>query len=199
MPNYGTHQPDDSGRDTLNLHGPSDTTRVTANISPSVQGCQGCRRRCGPLGHPAHALTDGLAGIRLSGNYDTALPAPVGLAASFSRENAYDFGAVMGKEGRATNQDVLLDPMINQVSIPTPGRNFETLGEDPYVLAEMVVPQIYGMQDNGLIATVKHFTMNDFENARNSASVAARADAPMRRVQAFEAGIKWARSDHVLL
>ncbi len=179
---------------TLNLHGSSDTTCVTANISPSVQGCQGQAGTVAGvarLGIPPMRLTDGPAGIRLSGNYDTALPAPVGLAASFSRENAYDFGAVMGKEGRATNQDVLLAPMINQVSIPTAGRNFETLGEDPYVLAEMVVPQIYGMQDNGLIATVKHFTMNDFENARNSASVAVDEQTLHEgEMQAFEAGIK---------
>ena len=71
---------------------------------------------------------------------------------------------VMGLEGLATNQDVLLAPMINQVSVPTAGRNFETLGEDPFVLAEMVAPQVEGIQDQGLIATVKHYTMNDFEN-----------------------------------
>ena len=176
------------------IRGASDTTCVTANISPSVQGCQGQAGTVpgvARLGIPPLRLTDGPAGIRLSGNYNTALPAPVGLAASFSRENAYNFGAVMGQEGRATNQDVLLAPMINQVSIPTAGRNFETLGEDPYVLAEMVVPQIYGMQDNGLIATVKHFTMNDFENARTSASVDVDEQTLYEgEMQAFEAGIK---------
>ena len=158
---------------TLMLHGSSDTTCATANISPSVQGCQGQAGTVAGvarLGIPPLRLVDGPAGVRLS-NYETALPAPVGLAASFSRENAYAFGAVMGKEGRATNQDVLLAPMMNQVSVPNAGRNFETLGEDPFLLAELVAPQVLGVQDQGLIATLKHFTMNDFENGRNSTSV----------------------------
>jgi len=178
---------------TLMLHGSSDTTCATANISPSVQGCQGQAGTVAGvarLGIPPMRLVDGPAGIRLS-NYETALPAPVGLAATFSRENAYDFGAVMGKEGRATNQDVLLAPMMNQVSVPTAGRNFETLGEDPLVLAELVAPQILGIQDQGLIATLKHYTMNDFENGRNSTSVAI-DEQTLREgeMQAFEAGVK---------
>ena len=100
---------------SLMIRGSSDTTCATANISPSVQGCQGQAGTVAGvarLGIPPLRLTDGPAGIRLSGNYNTALPAPVGLAASFSRENAYNFGLVMGKEGRATNQEVLLAPMI---------------------------------------------------------------------------------------
>ncbi len=176
------------------IRGAGDTTCATANISPSVQGCQGQAGTVpgvARLGIPPLRLTDGPAGIRLSGNYNTALPAPVGLAASFSRENAYNFGLVMGKEGRATNQDVLLAPMINQVSFPTAGRNFETLGEDPYVLAELLVPQVEGMQDQGLIATLKHFTMNDFENNRMSTSVTVDEQTLYEgEMQAFEAGVK---------
>ena len=179
---------------SLMIRGSSDTTCATANISPSVQGCQGQAGTVAGvarLGIPPLRLTDGPAGIRLSGNYNTALPAPVGLAASFSRENAYNFGLVMGKEGRATNQDVLLAPMINQVSFPTAGRNFETLGEDPFVLAELLVPQVEGMQDQGLIATLKHFTMNDFENNRMSTSVAIDEQTLYEgEMQAFEAGVK---------
>ena len=178
---------------TFTLHGSSDTTCATANISPSVQGCQGQAGTVAGvprLGIPPLRLVDGPAGIRLS-NYETALPAPVGLAASFSRENAYAFGAVMGKEGRATNQDVLLAPMMNQVSVPNAGRNFETLGEDPFLLAELVAPQVLGIQDQGLIATIKHFTMNDFENGRNSTSVTVDEQTLYEgEMQAFEAGVK---------
>ncbi len=178
---------------TLMLHGSSDTTCATANISPSVQGCQGQAGTVAGvarLGIPPLRLVDGPAGVRLS-NYETALPAPVGLAASFSRENAYAFGAVMGKEGRATNQDVLLAPMMNQVSVPNAGRNFETLGEDPFLLAELVAPQVLGVQDQGLIATLKHFTMNDFENGRNSTSVTVDEQTLYEgEMQAFEAGVE---------
>ncbi len=175
------------------VRGTTDNTCANVYISPTVQGCQGQAGYIpgvARLGIPPLRLTDGPAGIRL-GHVETALPAPVGLAATFDRAVAYDFGAVMGREGRATNQDVLLAPMINQVSVPTAGRNFETLGEDPYVLAEMVVPQIEGIQDEGLIATIKHYAMNDFENGRNSTSVAI-DEQPLQEMemQAFEAGIR---------
>jgi len=176
------------------VRGASDTTCVTANISPTVQGCQGqagTMPGVARLGIPPLRLTDGPAGIRLSGNYETALPAPVGLAASFDRQNSYEFGKVMGLEGRATNQDVLLAPMINQVSVPTAGRNFETLGEDPFLLAEMVVPQVLGIQDQGLIATLKHYTMNDFENNRMSTSVTVDEQTLYEgEMQAFQAGVE---------
>ena len=85
---------------TAMLHGASDTTCATVIISPSVQGCQGQAGTVpgvARLGIPPLRLVDGPAGIRLS-NYETALPAPVSLAASFSRQNAYAFGAVMGKD-----------------------------------------------------------------------------------------------------
>ena len=178
---------------TAMLHGASDTTCATVIISPSVQGCQGQAGTVpgvARLGIPPLRLVDGPAGIRLS-NYETALPAPVSLAASFSRQNAYAFGAVMGKEGRATNQDVLLAPMMNQVSVPTAGRNFETLGEDPYLMAELIAPQVLGIQDQGLIATLKHFTMNDFENGRNSTSVTVDEQTLYEgEMQAFQAGVE---------
>ena len=174
------------------VRGQSDTTCSTANISPSVQGCQGQAGTVAGvarLGIPPLRLVDGPAGIRLS-NYETALPAPVGLAASFSRENAYAFGAVMGSEGRATNQDVLLAPMINQVAVPTAGRNFETLGEDPFLLGALVAPEVQGIQDQGLIATLKHFAMNDFENGRNSTSVTIEEQSLYEmEMQAFQAGV----------
>jgi beta-glucosidase len=155
------------------VHGGSDTTCADAYVSPSVQGCQG---QAGyipgveRLGIPPLRLTDGPAGIRL-GHVETALPAPVGLAATFDRSTAHEFGAVMGREGRATNQDVLLAPMTNQVAIPTAGRNFETLGEDPYLMGQLLANEVTGVQGEGLIATLKHYAMNDFENGRNSTSV----------------------------
>lgn len=155
------------------VHGVPDTTCDSAYVSPSAQGCQGQAGYIAGVAHlgiPPLRLTDGPAGIRLS-HVETALPAPVGLAAAFDRSAAYEFGAVMGREGRATNQDVLLAPMTNQVAIPTAGRNFETLGEDPYLMGELLAKEVAGVQDEGLIATLKHYAMNDFENGRNATSV----------------------------
>jgi len=109
-------------------------------ISPSFAGCAGqagYNNGVPRLGIPPLRQTDGPAGVRL-GHEETALPAPVGLTATFDRHAAHEYGLVIGREGRATNQDVLYAPMINQVTVPTGGRNFETLGEDPFLMGEIV-------------------------------------------------------------
>ena len=110
-------------------------------------------------------LTDGPAGIRVA-KPATAMPAPVSMAATFNTDIARRFGATVGKEGRALGQDVLLSPMVNIVRQPGAGRNFETLGEDPLLAASLVAAQVKGVQANGLIATVKHFAANNFEQGR---------------------------------
>lgn len=115
-------------------------------------------------------LTDGPAGIRVT-KPATAMPAPVSMAATFNPDIARRFGATVGKEGRALGQDVLLSPMVNIVRQPGAGRNFETLGEDPLLAASLVAAQVKGVQQNGLIATVKHFAANNFEQGRMGVNV----------------------------
>lgn len=122
------------------------------------------------LGIPPLRLADGPAGIR-SNAPATALPAPVALAASFDEALAYEYGQVIGREGRARNQDVLLSPMVNIVRVPQAGRNFETLGEDPRLASAMVALEVRGIQDEGLMATVKHFIVNNQENNRYDVNV----------------------------
>ena len=161
-------------KDTF-IHGSNTSQTPCANdyVSSWVQGCQGEAGRIPgvpTLGIPPLRLSDGPAGVRL-GHVETAMPAPVGLTASFNRDLAYLFGAVVGRGQRATNQDVWLAPMMNMVNIPTAGRNFETLGEDPYLSSEMAVKLTLGAQSEGIIATLKHYVDNDFENGRNSTSV----------------------------
>ncbi len=122
------------------------------------------------LGIPALRLTDGPAGVRL-GLPTTALPAPVALAATFSEAHARRYGAVLGRESRATRQDVLYGPMMNLVRVPQAGRNFETLGEDPLLAARLAVAQIGAIQREGVIATAKHLAANNQENERFSINV----------------------------
>ncbi|MFY8052725.1 MAG: glycoside hydrolase family 3 N-terminal domain-containing protein, partial [Armatimonadaceae bacterium] len=115
-------------------------------------------------------LTDGPAGIRV-GKPATAMPSPVAMAATFNPDIAQRFGATVGKEGRALGQDILLSPMVNIVRQPGAGRNFETLGEDPLLAATLVSAQVRGVQQNGMIATVKHFAANNFEQGRMGVNV----------------------------
>lgn len=122
------------------------------------------------LGIPPMRLTDGPAGIRTR-HPATALPAPVALAASFDTELAYRYGYVMGLEGRARRHEVLLAPMVNIVRVPEAGRNFETFSEDPLLSAQMVAAEVRGIQAAGLMATVKHYAANNFENDRMRVNV----------------------------
>lgn len=98
----------------------------------------------------------------------TAMPAPVALAASFDPKLAEQYGNVIGVEARALDQDVLLSPMMSIVRTPKAGRNFETLGEDPLLAGALVSAEIKGIQDKGLMATVKHFAANNQESERGT-------------------------------
>lgn len=142
------------------------------------------------LGIPDLRLADGPAGIRTRVPA-TALPAPIALAASFDEELAYRYGATMGMEGLARNQQVLLSPMVNIIRVPYAGRNFETLGEDPLLASIMVSAEIKGIQSKGMMATVKHFAANNQEDQRLTMN--AVVDARTLReiyLPAFEAAVK---------
>ncbi|POX47645.1 glycosyl hydrolase [Streptomyces sp. Ru71] len=122
------------------------------------------------LGIPPLRLADGPAGVRVN-RPATALPAPVLLASAFDPELARRYGQVIGREGRALGQDVLLSPMVNLIRVPYAGRNFETFSEDPLLASDLVAAEIEGIQGEGLIATVKHFALNNQEKDRMSIDV----------------------------
>jgi beta-glucosidase len=124
------------------------------------------------LGIPPLRLADGPAGVRVT-RHATALPAPVLLASAFDPDLARRYGQVIGREGRALGQDVLLSPMVNLIRTPYAGRNFETFSEDPLLSAHLVAAEIEGIQGEGLIATVKHFALNNQERDRTSVDVRA--------------------------
>lgn len=142
------------------LHGARDPSRrAGAGYVPGVPR----------LGIPELRLTDGPAGIRTS-EPATALPAPIMLGATFDTDRAHQYGTVLGREGRARGQDVLLGPMVNLIRVPQAGRNFETFSEDPVLTRQMVGQEVRGIEGEGLIATVKHYIANNFEEKRDRVS-----------------------------
>lgn len=151
------------------LHGYGDPPSATSPV-PSVAGEAGGIAGVPRLGIPPLRFTDGPAGIRLA-HVETAMPAPVGLAATWDPATAGQYGATVSDAGRATGEDVWLAPMINQVNFVTGGRNFETLGEDPYLASQLVSSEVQGVQGKGMIAEIKHYAENDFENGRTSTNV----------------------------
>jgi beta-glucosidase len=142
------------------------------------------------IGLRALRLSDGPAGLR-SGIPATAYPAPIALAASWDTALAKQMGAALGRDARARNVDVLLGPGVNIARAPMTGRNFEYMGEDPYLTSRIAVAYIQGVQSQNVSATIKHFMMNNQEFNRNNASSDA-DERTMREIYlpAFEAAVK---------
>ena len=130
------------------------------------------------LGLPENWMTDGPHGIRAEVAWDEwdqagwtndscmAFPALTCLAATWNPEMSLLYGKSIGEEARYRNKNVLLGPGVNIYRTPLNGRNFEYMGEDPYLAAEMVVPYIEGVQSNGVAACVKHYALNNQEHDR---------------------------------
>ena len=131
------------------------------------------------LGIPELWTSDGPHGIRPEVLWDewnqagwtndscTAFPALTCLAASWSEEMSALYGKSIGEEARYREKDVLLGPGVNIYRTPLCGRNFEYMGEDPYLASKMCVPYIKEVQKNGVAVCVKHFALNNQEANRH--------------------------------
>lgn len=125
----------------------------------------------GPHGVRAEILWDSWDYAQWTNDSCTAFPALTCLAATFDPSLAYQYGLAIGQEARYRKKDVLLGPGVNIYRHPLNGRNFEYLGEDPFLSASMVKPYIQGVQENGVAACVKHFALNNQEIDRGSVDV----------------------------
>jgi beta-glucosidase len=101
----------------------------------------------------------------------TAFPSGVALAATWNPDLMQQIGRVVGEEARTLNKDMMLAPCVNIQRTPFGGRNFESYSEDPYLASRMAVAYIKGVQNQGVIATVKHFAANNQEYERDSINV----------------------------
>ena len=135
------------------------------------------------LGIPEVSCTDGPHGIREEISWDQwsnagwtndscfAFPALTCLAATWNPTMSSLYGKSIGEEARYRNKTVLLGPGVNIYRTPLNGRNFEYMGEDPYLASTMVVPYIQGVQQNGVAACVKHYALNNQETDRDIINV----------------------------
>jgi beta-glucosidase len=121
------------------------------------------------LGIPAIKMADGPLGVRNYGKA-TALPAGIALAATWNPELMNAVGHAVGKEARARGVHIMLAPGVNIYRAPMCGRNFEYFGEDPYLASRMTVAYISGVQQEGVVATVKHYAANNQEWDRHTVS-----------------------------
>ncbi|MFT4230168.1 MAG: glycoside hydrolase family 3 C-terminal domain-containing protein, partial [Microbacterium sp.] len=98
----------------------------------------------------------------------TNLPAPLALAATWDPEHAYEYGALIGDECRATDHNVSLGPAVDIARVPVGGRTFESYGEDPVLTARIGVAFVKGVQAQGVQACAKHFFINNQEDHRST-------------------------------
>ncbi|MGB7770028.1 MAG: glycoside hydrolase family 3 C-terminal domain-containing protein [Verrucomicrobiia bacterium] len=131
------------------------------------------------LGIPELIMDDGPLGVREEvddhfhtlgqvDDFATAMPATLGLAATWDTNLAREFGAVIGQEAVQRGKDIMLGPAVCIQRTPLCGRNFEYLGEDPFLTSRMAVNYIEGEQGQGVGSCVKHFAANSQEFERLS-------------------------------
>jgi beta-glucosidase len=150
------------------------------------------------IGLPRLKMSDGPVGVRVWGP-SIAYAGGVGLAASWDPELARKVGIALGWDSRARGVHILLGPGVDMYRAPMNGRNFEYFGEDPYLASAIAVGYIEGLQSEDVVATIKHYAMNDAEYDRQheNAIVGARA---LREIYlpVFEAAVKQAHVGAVM-
>ncbi len=155
------------------------------------------------LGVPALRMSDAGLGVTnpgyRPGDTATALPAGLSLAATFHPALARSAGAAVGSEARARGFNVLLGPGLNLARDPRNGRNFEYLSEDPLLSATIAAQSIAGIQEQGVISTVKHFSLNCNETNRHWLDAVIGPDAHREAdLLAFEIAVEQAQPGAVM-
>ena len=135
------------------------------------------------LGFPDFWTDDGPHGVRPDVLWDeweqagqtndscVAFPALSCLAATWNPQMARLYGESLGEEALYRNKSMILGPGVNIYRTPLNGRNFEYMGEDPWLASRMVVPYVQGLQSKGVAACVKHYALNNDEDFRHQVNV----------------------------
>ena len=135
------------------------------------------------LGFPDFWTDDGPHGVRPDVLWDeweqagqsndscVAFPALTCLAATWNPQMARLYGESLGEEALYRGKNMILGPGVNINRTPLGGRNFEYMGEDPWLASRMVVPYVQGLQSKGVAACVKHYALNNDEEYRHQVNV----------------------------
>lgn len=124
----------------------------------------------GPMGVRPEVLWDEWEQASWTNDSCMAFPSLTALAATWNPEMAKLYGKSIGEEARYRNKAVLLGPGINIYRTPLNGRNFEYMGEDPFLAGKMAVDYVKGVQANGVAVCVKHFALNNNEINRHTSN-----------------------------
>ena len=125
----------------------------------------------GPHGVRPDVLWDEWVQAGQSNDSCVAFPALTCLAATWNPQMARLYGESLGEEALYRGKAMILGPGVNIYRTPLGGRNFEYMGEDPWLASRMVVPYIQGLQSKGVSACVKHYALNNDEEFRHQVNV----------------------------
>jgi len=146
-------------------------------------------------GIPSMRFSDATQGVSLIDYKDhleksVAFPAPLALTSTWNVDLARAYAKSVGEECRAGGIGVLLGPGMNMYRISQCGRNFEYFGEDPFLAARMIENYVVGLQNTGVVATLKHFIANNTDHRRRTSNSVV-SERALREIYApaFEAGI----------
>jgi beta-glucosidase len=125
-------------------------------------------------GIPALQMADGPTGVRIANpeiqnKQSTALPSNIGLAATWNTETAKKYGDLIGNEAFNTTHNILLGPGLDIARNAFGARNFESLGEDPYLQSQMAINYVNAIHENNVLVTAKHYLLNNQEKDRFTA------------------------------
>ncbi|MFP5205921.1 MAG: beta-glucosidase [Acidobacteriota bacterium] len=150
------------------------------------------------IGLPRLKMSDASVGVRTWGP-TTAYAGGVALAATWDPGFARALGEGLGRDARARGVNFLLGPGVNIARSPIAGRDFEYLSEDPYLNSALVAPFVQGVQSQGVVATVKHYALNNQEFNRHNASSDV-DERTMREIYlpAFQAAVTQGHADAVM-
>lgn len=141
------------------------------------------------LGIPAIKMADGPVGVRWDSS--TAFPVSIAMAATWNTDLIYEVGHALGREVKLKGRDMLLAPCVNLVRTMQGGRNFESFGEDPYLTSRIALSYINGVQEEDVMACIKHYAVNNQEHERTT--ISAEVDERTLReiyLPAFETAVK---------
>ncbi len=124
----------------------------------------------GPMG-VREEVGEGFRNLNRGDDFATAMPATIGLAATFNTDLATAYGTVVGQEANQRHKNIMLGPSLNIQRTPLCGRNFEYMGEDPFLTSRIAVHYIQGEQSQGVASCAKHFAANNQEYQRGSINV----------------------------
>lgn len=172
-------------------------------IPPDVPMSAGYTPGIPRLGVPPLLMSDAGLGVTnpgyRPGDTATALPAGLALAAGFDPSLARAAGEVIGREARSRGFNVQLAGAMNLARDPRNGRNFEYLSEDPLLTATLIAESIDGIQQQGVVSTVKHYSLNCNETNRHWLDAVVDPDAHRESdLLAFEIAIERAEPGAVM-